>query len=209
MIWHDNMLCYGTSQGTIFLGDDLLCEACEHGHLETARVLLRCGAEINKKGTFGGAPMQLAAEKGHLELILGLSVSDTFSQRCPEDDRMAVVTDRFWIQCGWTICWWCFVGVVPVRMRCLAQARNADVNITSRFGRSPLQLASEQGHLDLVNFLIDSGAAINTKHYGRTSLQLASEQGHAEVVERLLQAGAKFRGHLSNLVHNFNENGQS
>ena len=94
-------------------------------------------------------------------------------------------------------------------MRCLAQARNADINITSRFGRSPLQLASEQGHLDLVNFLIDSGAAINTKHYGRTSLQLASEQGHAEVVERLLQAGANFRGHLSNLVHNFNECGQS
>ena len=77
------------------------------------------------------------------------------------------------------------------RIRCLVQARHADINITSRFGRSPLQLASAEGHLDVLNFLLDARAAINFKQYGRTSLQLASEQGHAEIVQRLLEAGAK------------------
>ena len=46
-------------------------EACARGHLETAQLLLRGGANINKKGTLGAAPMQIAAEKGHLELSLG------------------------------------------------------------------------------------------------------------------------------------------
>lgn len=39
--------------------------------MEIAQTLIRCGADINKKGTFGGAPMQIAAEQGNLQLTLG------------------------------------------------------------------------------------------------------------------------------------------
>ena len=55
----------------LFVAFNSLAEACEHGHPETAQLLLRGGANINKKGTLGAAPMQIAAEKGHLELSLG------------------------------------------------------------------------------------------------------------------------------------------
>lgn len=76
------------------------------------------------------------------------------------------------------------------RIKCLAKAR-ADVNITSRYARTPLQLACEHGQSEVVNFLIELGANVNnTKSYGRTSLQLACEQGHAEIVESLVYAGS-------------------
>jgi len=60
--------------------------------------------------------------------------------------------------------------------------------------RSALQAASENGHLDVVRYLIHAGADVNTpaaKVYGRTALQAAAGNGHLYVVKHLLAAGAE------------------
>lgn len=57
---------------------------------------------------------------------------------------------------------------------------------------TPLLIASEFGHLDIVHALVnDAGADVNISRRDRvTPLYLAAENGHIEVVRALLAAGA-------------------
>ena len=58
-------------------------------------------------------------------------------------------------------------------------------------GATPLLIASEQGHGDVVRQLLEGGAAINqSKEDGATPLYAASEDGHRDVVDILLKHGA-------------------
>jgi ankyrin repeat protein len=55
----------------------------------------------------------------------------------------------------------------------------------------PLHAAAAQGKTEVVSFLLDKGAPINTKDfYGRTPLILAIERGHSETALLLLKKGA-------------------
>ena len=59
-------------------------------------------------------------------------------------------------------------------------------------GATPLFKSAHQGHLEVVRFLVESGA---DKHQGRTDngstpLSIAADQGHLEVVRFLVESGA-------------------
>ena len=61
-------------------------------------------------------------------------------------------------------------------------------------GRQPLHRAAELGHLDLVSFLIERGADVNSRgywHNNATPLHLAEKAGHDEVANFLRKQGAK------------------
>ncbi|XP_063601900.1 putative ankyrin repeat protein RF_0381 [Penaeus indicus] len=54
----------------------------------------------------------------------------------------------------------------------------------------PLHLAADGGHVDIVKFLLRSGAQAEAKNYeGMTPLHLASWGGHAEIIKALLDRG--------------------
>jgi uncharacterized protein len=58
-------------------------------------------------------------------------------------------------------------------------------------GMTPLMLASEKGHLEVVRWLVDKGAALNEQQmFGGTALGMASYCGHPSVVKLLLDRGA-------------------
>lgn len=58
--------------------------------------------------------------------------------------------------------------------------------------KTPLMLASQYGHLNIVNLLLDKGAVIQSKDFrGPTALHLAALMGQTEIVRVLLQRGAK------------------
>jgi ankyrin repeat protein len=53
-----------------------------------------------------------------------------------------------------------------------------------------LQAAAKDGHLTVMERLLEEKADVNTKLGGITALQAAVERGHLAVVERLQVAGA-------------------
>jgi ankyrin repeat protein len=67
----------------------------------------------------------------------------------------------------------------------------ADINKAQNDGCTPLHMASQQGHVDVVRVLLEQGADINkAKNNGCTPLFMASQDGHVDVVRVLLEQGA-------------------
>jgi ankyrin repeat protein len=63
-------------------------------------------------------------------------------------------------------------------------SKYADVNLCDGIGQSPLFVASEEGHCDVVQCLLSSGADINLHDkFGQSPLFVASEEGHCGVVK--------------------------
>ncbi|CAI8017377.1 Protein TANC2, partial [Geodia barretti] len=59
-------------------------------------------------------------------------------------------------------------------------------------GASPLYVASQEGHSDVVDILLEAGADVHqaTTKVCDVPLGIAAEKGHTETVQRLLEAGA-------------------
>ncbi|MEM7147394.1 MAG: ankyrin repeat domain-containing protein [Verrucomicrobiota bacterium] len=67
-------------------------------------------------------------------------------------------------------------------------------------GITPLMYAAKGGHLEQVERLIESGAAVDAEsRYSWTALMFAAAEGHTSVVQALLDAGA-LAGHVSGAV---------
>jgi len=61
------------------------------------------------------------------------------------------------------------------------------------FNRTPLHLASQNGNLDVVEYLVNQKADINAQANGYspgTPLHLASQNGHLNIVEYLVNQNA-------------------
>lgn len=72
-------------------------------------------------------------------------------------------------------------------------------------GYSLLHMACENGHVDLVQFLLDRGAAcyLNTFDYlARTPLIVAARTGHLQIARSLLRAGADINAHDEGQIGN-------
>lgn len=82
-------------------------------------------------------------------------------------------------------------------------ARHPAFNPIDRFGQTPMIWAASKGHLDIINYLLEtmsdpkldaqSRGLINkqVKYNGYTALHWAAAYGHTEIVAALLKAGAK------------------
>ncbi|KAK3267438.1 hypothetical protein CYMTET_24003 [Cymbomonas tetramitiformis] len=62
--------------------------------------------------------------------------------------------------------------------------------VEAELGRGPLHIAVEQGHTDVVELLVSSGAALEAKAYHGTALHYAVRSRRKVVLEALLSAGA-------------------
>lgn len=76
---------------------------------------------------------------------------------------------------------------------CLAD-RPEDVNVPDNAGNTPLQIAALEGFVDIVKFLLENGAEVDTRNIDKeTPLIDAVENGHFEVIKLLLSFGANPR----------------
>ena len=61
-----------------------------------------------------------------------------------------------------------------------------DINGTDDNGQTPVMQASDEGHIEVVQLLLNEGAQVNTKDAdGVTALVLASSKGNVAIVKSL------------------------
>ncbi|KAK3985484.1 hypothetical protein QBC44DRAFT_335090, partial [Cladorrhinum sp. PSN332] len=84
-----------------------------------------------------------------------------------------------------------FGGVVELL---LTEVGDADVNSMDMHGRTPVSVAAQNGHLDVVRMLISKGNADpDLEDFdGRTPLSYAAENGHTGIVRLLLQGDCSY-----------------
>ena len=158
--------------------------AAHNGHLNSVKILLGYGADIEDGGTLkiedsvreGCTPLWAAAVTGHLDVVKLLI------------ERNADVEGR------------ASTGSTPLRaaaheghldvLRCLVE-NGADVNARNQYKGTPIMAACDYGHLSIVTYLINKGAFVDLQDTnGETALHYAAEGGHLEIVSQLLALGA-------------------
>ena len=65
-----------------------------------------------------------------------------------------------------------------------------DLNAVDSDKHSPISLACENGHLEIVNFLLDNGASIINSNPHYSLLHRACQEGHVDVAMELIRRGA-------------------
>ncbi|MCG8340138.1 MAG: ankyrin repeat domain-containing protein [Cytophagales bacterium] len=146
-----------------------LQELIKRGELKELRKCLTEGAEdvVNSTDDWGMNLVHWVAEHGHLEALNLLLATGCVNVNQPVGPPKG--------------------NILKSRVFLEAQGET----IESNQGMSPLQLAAENGHLNVVKVLVENGAEIDARDCPRrTSLQLAAENGHLNVVRFLLENNA-------------------
>ncbi|KAK7495784.1 hypothetical protein BaRGS_00013004, partial [Batillaria attramentaria] len=105
------------------------------------RILLDRGADVNAKDVFGSTPLHIASESGDAK-VAGLLI-----------ERKADVNTKKTMNNYTPLHSACFAGKKEVVLRLLQN--NADVNAKSRTGKTPLDLARERNHTDVIKILAE------------------------------------------------------
>jgi ankyrin repeat protein len=157
-------------------------------------VLLKAGADANKKGAYGELALHWVTAKGHLEVAKALIKAGsqvntkTKKQRIDMDTMMEESAD-----------------VVKFQLKSLElreKARQAALKggslqialpprVAFAAGDTPLHSAVQWGHEEIVKFLLANGAEVNAKnHQGQSPLHYARAFGHQRITNILIDAGA-------------------
>eukprot|EP01038_Epipyxis_sp_PR26KG_P009604 gene9604-12933_t len=92
-------------------------------------------------------------------------------------------------------------GYVIEVARCIEAGADVNWKNDAEFGNSALMIASLNGHLEIVNALLDQGAALHDKNINGNSPLLAASYGlQSEVIEVLVQRGADINDRTNDLM---------
>ena len=144
--------------------------------LELAAELIQAGARVDSANRYGVTPLMLACTNGNAHLVaLLLKAGADANHASPGGETplmMAARTGR------------------PEPLRCLL-ANGARTEAREDWHRqTALMWAAAEGHLSVVQALLDAGAEVGTRTEGGfTAYLFAARQGHIDVVRQLLAAG--------------------
>ncbi|NHZ73281.1 MAG: hypothetical protein GWP16_02280, partial [Nitrospirae bacterium] len=152
--------------------------AADRGRLETARLLLERGAEVDSHEDRGTTPLLSAVWRGHLDLVeLLLENGADVNARALDDEAPLHRVP------------WSSHRGFAIGTRLLEAG--ADVNAASERGFTPLHQAAYERHPEGIALLLEAGADPNGKSsYGMSALHVAAAANSPEVVSLLVAAGA-------------------
>lgn len=155
----------------IFFQAHRIAEAVRNGKTDDLKKLLAKGADANACEEYGRAPLELATLKGNIEAAVLLVDAGARPDMMYEDGTLLhVAAARGHIALAKL-----FLEKFPDMKSALDDA-----------GNSPLHLAAEAGHAEMVTFLIDAGFDPALKNKGnRNALYLAQKKSHPDVIEIL------------------------
>ena len=213
----DNGTPEGEDKQTPAIGSEALFTAIKKGDVETVRLLVEAGADVNAAEGFGGnTPLHEAVEEGNAEIVQILvdAGADIEAEGFMDQTPLSLaaeegVTEIMQILLGQgadngtqegedkqapAIGSEALFNVIEKgdveTVRLLVEA-GADVNAAEGFGgNTPLHEAVEEGNAEIVQILVDAGADIEAEGFmGRTPLSLAAEEGATEIMRILLGLG--------------------
>ncbi|KAL8584055.1 hypothetical protein ACOMHN_022395 [Nucella lapillus] len=132
------LMSNGAPFTTDWLGTSPLHFAAQHGHQQTAEVLLRSGISRDARTKVDRTPLHVAAQEGHLEIVdLLLSNSADI-----EAKDMLKMTPLHWATDK---------GHLAIIERLVR--RGGDLNCEDKFDRTPLDIAISNGRTDIAQHL--------------------------------------------------------
>lgn len=142
-------------------GNTPLHEACESDDLESAKILIDSGADVNAAGEGEASAFHFAIKHhGSLELVkLLLEKGASLEAKEGNNDRPIHLAARR-VSGGFDC------------LRLLVDA-GADVNAEGNMGRTALHIAAEDGSLDKVKLLLSRGGTLKNDCNGETPLDLS------------------------------------
>ncbi|KAK6627845.1 hypothetical protein RUM44_010324 [Polyplax serrata] len=146
------------------------------GHTELAMLLIERGANIEEVNDEGYTPLMEAAREGHEEMVaLLLSQGANINAQTEETQETALTLA-------------CCGGFLEVADFLLKAGADLELGAST-----PLMEAAQEGHLELVRYLLEYyHANVNAQtQTGDTALTYACENGHTEVATLLLMYGAE------------------
>ncbi|XP_032236532.1 serine/threonine-protein phosphatase 6 regulatory ankyrin repeat subunit A-like isoform X3 [Nematostella vectensis] len=134
-------------------------------------------AAVNRRSSIGLAPLHIASEKGHVDVVKTLL---RYQARVDVFDETGKAALHFAAE----------RGHLAVAQELLEH--KAYVNAKTKVGLTPLHLASENGHKELVGLLVNKyqGSVDALTLDKKTPLHLAAEKGRILVCEHLLELKA-------------------
>jgi uncharacterized protein len=151
--------------------------AAYHDDLEITDLLVRAGASVKAANRYGVTPLSLACTNGNAAMVeLLLKAGADPNAALPGGETPLMTAAR--------------TGTLAAVKALLARGATVDSK-DDRRGQMALTWAAAEGHVTVVQTLIDAGADFKTRlPSGMTPLMLAVREGHAGVVRVLLSAGA-------------------
>uniref|UniRef100_A0A8C4UYA1 K Homology domain-containing protein n=1 Tax=Falco tinnunculus TaxID=100819 RepID=A0A8C4UYA1_FALTI len=154
------------------------------GHVELAALLIERGANLEEVNDEGYTPLMEAAREGHEEMVALLLAQGEISVLfCFLGANINAQTEETQETALTLACCGGFSEVADFLIKA-----GADIELGCS---TPLMEAAQEGHLELVKYLLAAGANVHaTTATGDTALTYACENGHTDVADVLLQAGA-------------------
>lgn len=150
--------------------------AVYHDDDETARLLLKAGADARAANRYGVRPLSLACTNGNAAIVTLLLDAGADPNAALSGDETPLMTAARTGRLG------------PVKV---LLARGALVNAKERHGQTAVMWAAAEGHAEVVAALIEAGAEFRAPlASGFTPLFFAVREGRTDAVRVLLKAGA-------------------
>ncbi|XP_045495167.1 serine/threonine-protein phosphatase 6 regulatory ankyrin repeat subunit B [Colias croceus] len=147
--------------------------AAASGQMEVCKLLLELGANIDATDELGQKPIHAAAQNNYSEVV------QLFLQQHP---NLVMATTKDGNTCAHIAA---IQGSVKVIEELMKFDRTGVISARNKLNDStPLQLAAEGGHADVVRVLVRAGASCTDENRaGLTAVHLAAEHGHTNVLD--------------------------
>ncbi|XP_067662753.1 ankyrin-3-like [Haliotis asinina] len=152
-----------------------LTEAAKHGNVDTLKMLIRKGADVNMEDGKGFTALHRAAGRnGSVECVTALLEAGALVNKRASDSRTPLMEAER-------------LDIVQKLV-----AAKCDINATDEDGRSAVHNLAHYSSVDVLKFLCNKGCNIDQKdERGVTAYHRAAESGYLEVLKYLHKMNAK------------------